>query len=87
MGTLKVQDQYRTNPLSLKPGGYEVTVVYSSGKSFVYDKVKKPSKYVYSISIKDKDKEFGEIVSVYVDGAQVWSRSEKDNNPWDLEGY
>ena len=44
--TLHIADQYRTNPLSLRPGGYEVRVVYNTGKTYVYDKIKDPSRYI-----------------------------------------
>ena len=60
---IQVQDEYRTNKLSLEQGGHEVTVVMADGARFVYDKVKDPYRYVMSIHRKGKD-----IQEVYVDG-------------------
>ena len=37
---MRVGDEFRTNPLSLKPGGSIVTVVFSDGRMLDYDKVK-----------------------------------------------
>lgn len=70
MSNLKVTDNYRTNSLSLKPGGHEVTVIHQGGKSFIYDKVKRPGMYVKSIS--GDDKGHGPIIEILVDGASVW---------------
>jgi hypothetical protein len=67
---MRVADEFRTNPLSLKPGGSIVTVVFSNGKMLDYDKVKSPKKYVASIPTRD------EIVAVYVNGNQVWTDKE-----------
>jgi len=41
-----VKDQYRTNPLSLKPGGYTIMVEYHDGSILFYDKVKNPTAYI-----------------------------------------
>ena len=49
----KVGDQYRTNELSLVPGGYTVCVRETSGKVLEYDKVKKPYAYIRALSNKD----------------------------------
>ena len=46
MGTLYVNDEFRTNELSFKPGGYTVKVLYKDGSIRVYDKVKYPGKYI-----------------------------------------
>lgn len=72
---LQVGDDFRTNPLSLKPGGYEVTVIYQNGKSFTYDKVKTPSNYITRISSNSK---YGQIVEILIDGNSVWSISTRD---------
>jgi len=80
---MKVGDQYRTNPLSHTPGGHEVAVVYSSGKIFEYDKVKKPGSYVKAISIKNGD-EWGTIAQIKVDGVSVWRATTHNTNPWDI---
>jgi hypothetical protein len=44
----KVDDQYRKNRLSLKPGGYSVSVHYP-GETRVYDKVKFPEAFCRKI--------------------------------------
>ena len=67
---MRVADEFRTNPLSLKPGGSIVTVVFSDGRMLDYDKVKSPKKYVASIPTRD------DIVAVYVNGNQVWTDKE-----------
>jgi hypothetical protein len=66
--TIIVHERFRTNVLSLKPGGYSVTVVYSNGTQRVYNNVKNPSAYVNSI-VKDES-----IVKTLVDGEVYWTR-------------
>jgi hypothetical protein len=73
---MRVSDEFRTNPLSLKPGGSVVTVVFSDGRMLDYDKVKSPKKYVASIPTRD------DIVAVYVNGNQVWTDKE-ETKYWD----
>jgi hypothetical protein len=73
---MRVGDEFRTNPLSLKPGGSIVTVVFSDGRMLDYDKVKSPKRYVASIPTRD------EIVAVYVNGNQVWTDKE-ETKYWD----
>ena len=73
---MRVGDEFRTNPLSLKPGGSIVTVVFSDGRMLDYDKVKSPKKYVSSIPTRD------DIVAVYVNGNQVWTDKE-ETKYWD----
>lgn len=63
-----VADRFRTNALSLKPGGSSVTVIYSDNSQKIYTKVKNPRAYVNAI-IKDSS-----IVKVLVDGNLYWSR-------------
>jgi hypothetical protein len=41
-----VQDQYRTHELSLEPGGSSIFVMYNTGKTIEYDKIKYPDKYI-----------------------------------------
>lgn len=60
--TIQVTDQFRTNNLSLTPGGAVVEVTYSSGKTLLYDKIKNPKKYIQSLANDST------IVSVKVDG-------------------
>lgn len=81
MSELRVKDNYRTNELSLEPGGHEVTVIHESGKSFVYDKVKRPGMYIKSIS--GRDKGHGAIVEILLDGTSVWT-SGSGREPWEI---
>jgi hypothetical protein len=69
---IKVADEYRTNDLSLVPGGKTVSVTYSNGKTLVYDKVKSPAKYI--AALKSKTSENGEIVDVKI---LDWSEKNK----------
>jgi hypothetical protein len=64
--TLHIADQYRTNELSLKPGGYELRVIYNSGKTYVYDKIKDPSRYIAKMNTTD-------VYEIWVDG-QIYAR-------------
>jgi hypothetical protein len=82
MGELRVSDNFRTNDLSLQPGGYEVTVVYQNGKRFVYDKVKKPGMYIKRIS--DKRSVNGPITEILIDDKPAWKLGVNDTEPWDI---
>ena len=43
----KVEDEYRTSELSLRPGGYTVVVIYNVYPQIrEYDKIKKPYAYI-----------------------------------------
>jgi len=66
--TIIVHERFRTNELSLRPGGYSVTVVYSNGTQRVYNNVKNPKAYINSI-MKDET-----IVKTLVDGEVYWTR-------------
>lgn len=88
MNGFKVGDDYRTNPLSLKPGGYEVTVNYNSGKFLVYDKVKYPGAYIKHLEESGKNERYGHIVEVKVDNAVVWTQaSPKGRKPWEIDTH
>lgn len=63
-----VHERFRTNELSLRPGGYTVTVGYSNGTQRVYDNVKNPKAYINSIA-KDEN-----IIKTLVDGEVYWTR-------------
>ena len=43
---MKVGDDYRTNPLSHKPGGVVVRLRFSNGNERDYDKVKHPMAFI-----------------------------------------
>jgi hypothetical protein len=81
MATHRVGDEFRTNSLSLIPGGKKVTVVYSNGVKLVYDKVKNPGKYIKSIS--EKDSPNGAMMEILVEGKSVWT-NQSTRNPWDI---
>ena len=80
MQPLKVSDEFRTNPLSLKPGGSKVNVLYSDGMELIYDKVKSPASYIRTISSKSPERR---ITSVKVNGKVVWT-PETSSDPWDF---
>ena len=67
--TIIVKDKYRTNPLSLKPGGSDVTVTYSDGFSQTYDKVKFPHAFVRKIN--ESNKRGQPIISIVIDGKSI----------------
>jgi hypothetical protein len=48
-----VGDKYRTNDLSLIPGGYNVTTLYADGSSRLYSNIKNPDAYINMIKRKD----------------------------------
>jgi hypothetical protein len=66
--TIVVQDKFRTNELSVQPGGSTVTVSHSDGSHRVYKNIKNPRAYTNSI-VKDET-----IISVQVDGQAYWAR-------------
>jgi hypothetical protein len=67
---LIVKDQYRTNELSLKPGGFNVKVIHENGRSFVYDKIKSPASYVAYISRTENAN--GNITEIQIEGKTIW---------------
>jgi len=64
---MRVGDEFRTNGLSLTPGGSLVTVTYRSGTVREYDKVKFPRAYVGRITDRES------IVEIRVNGNLVWN--------------
>lgn len=40
-----VSDEFRENPLSFRPGGYDVEIFYRGKSSRIYTKVKAPYKF------------------------------------------
>jgi len=69
--SIKVADKFRTNPLSLQPGGSDVTVIYDDGFQKIFTKVKYPRKFITKIH---QDNTKAKIVAVLVDG-----------KPWQLD--
>jgi hypothetical protein len=83
MSELKVTDNYRTNPLSLQPGGSTVKAIHEGGKSFVYDKVKNPGAYIKRISTDIKTKDHGAIVEILINNTSVWTRG-SGREAWEI---
>lgn len=83
MSEVKVTDNYRTNPLSLKPGGSTVKVIHKKGKAFVYDKVKSPGAYIKRINTDSKIEEHGAIVEILINDISVWT-SGSSRQPWEI---
>jgi hypothetical protein len=66
---MRVGDEFRTNSLSLTPGGSLVTVTYRSGTVREYDKVKFPRAYVGRIVDRES------IVEIRVNENLVWDKT------------
>jgi hypothetical protein len=67
--TLVVADQYRTNDLSVIPGGKTVKVIYTNGAlSRSYTNIKNVASYCNSL-MKDKT-----IAKILVDDVEYWVR-------------
>ena len=77
MKHIKVQDQYRTNPLSHQPGGSEVTVYTRDGLVRTYDKVKSPQNYIAGLHFKE------DIVRIDIDGEVAWTSKEPGVRYWE----
>lgn len=77
MGSYKVQDKFRTNPLSLQPGGSTVTVHYSEGNSRIYDKIKSPKGYIGSLSMRE---DAADVVRIDINGEIFWERTDNEQN-------
>jgi hypothetical protein len=83
MSELHVKDNYRTNPLSLQPGGSTVKAIHERGKAFVYDKVKNPGAYIKRINTDERIAEYGAIVEILIDNVSVWTRG-SGRQPWEI---
>ena len=57
-----VRPEYRTNPLSSRPGGFTVTALLRDGRQLVYENIKNPAAYIR------KAAEDPTVVSFLVDG-------------------
>lgn len=79
---LIVKDQYRTNELSLKPGGFSVKVIHENGRSFVYDKIKSPASYVAYISRTENAN--GNITEIQIEGKTIWKNGTNLSN-WNIQ--
>jgi hypothetical protein len=78
MNHIRVQDQYRTNELSKKPGGDEVTIYTKDGMVRTYDKVKNTQKYISSLAYKE------EIVRIDINGEEKWTSNEPGVKYWEM---
>ena len=58
-----VEDKFRTNTLSLTPGGTSVIIEYTNGIFLGYDKIKIPSKYIEKVWKNNIIKEFSNYES------------------------
>lgn len=63
-----VGDNWRTNQLSLVPGGSVVKVIYEDHFR-LYDKIKKPMAYINTITRQDPN-----IIAVEVDNKVAWKK-------------
>ena len=83
MSELHVKDNFRTNPLSLQPGGSTVKAIHETGRVFVYDKVKSPGAYIKRISTDVKTADLGSIVEILINDVSVWTRG-SGREPWEI---
>lgn len=83
MSELHVNDNYRTNPLSLQPGGSKVKAIHERGKVFVYDKVKRPGAYIKRMNTEVKIAQYGPIVEILINDVSVWTNG-SGRQPWEI---
>jgi hypothetical protein len=76
MKPIHVADEYRTNSMSLTPGGSVVEVHRRSGAVLIYDKIKMPPRYIREIYPKVNN-DTDPIDLITVDGNYVFHRPEK----------
>lgn len=74
---IRVQDEYRTNPLSTQPGGDEVTIYTRDGMIRTYDKIKSPQRYIAGLGFKD------DIIRIEIDGELTWTSEESGIKYWE----
>lgn len=63
---IKVNQEFRKNALSLKPGGSTVTVVYDNNIELEYNNIKNPQAYINTIAKTDKS-----IIGIKINGQLV----------------
>ena len=84
MKNLECGDEYRTNPLSLQPGGITVRVVLENGQIISYDKVKKPWHYIKTIISKlekGEDKYNSTVLRIETDERVYWRNKNVGGEP------
>jgi hypothetical protein len=87
MKNLECGDEYRTNPMSLQPGGTTVRVVLENGQVISYDKVKKPWHYVKTIISaveKGTDKYNSAVLRIETDERVYWRNKNSGGAPKQL---
>lgn len=78
MKEIKVADEYRTNPLSIQPGGDEIRVYLMDGMVYTYDKIKSPAKYINRLEFKDN------IIRIDINGNRAWSSIDPGAKYWEI---
>jgi hypothetical protein len=68
MKELKVNDEHRTNELSLSPGGSIIKILHDDGRILVYDKIKNPNAYIKR-ALKDES-----VSKIWCDEVAVWPK-------------
>jgi hypothetical protein len=68
MATIKVDDNHRTNELSLVPGGSEVKVKMANGNFIIYDKIKHLESYCNKLMKRP------EVVEIWIEDTLKWKR-------------
>jgi hypothetical protein len=63
---IKVNQEFRKNALSLKPGGSTVTVVYDNNIELEYNNIKNPQAYINTITKSNKT-----IIGIKINGQLV----------------
>jgi len=63
---IKVNQEFRKNALSLKPGGSTVTVMYDNNIELEYNNIKNPQAYINTIAKTDKT-----IIGIKINGQLV----------------
>ena len=84
MKNLECGDEYRTNPMSLQPGGITVRVVLENGQIISYDKVKKPWHYIKTIISKlekGEDKYNSTVLRIETDERVYWRNNNVGGEP------
>lgn len=63
-----VSDEYRSNELSLTPGGTVLTIHYKNGKKLTYDKIKNIKAYLSKVTLDPN------VIKIWQEDVLVWER-------------
>jgi hypothetical protein len=86
---LRIEDEFRTNPLSLQPGGSDVVIEYHDGNVFGYDRIKDTTRYIstifskkYNLEIENFEErsESSQMDIVKSKICRIYARNYKDEN-------